>query len=152
VRILACLSIVILMAIFLSPSLSATPTISWSNTAVSKTLLQGTLDSSSINFVTTQDLQNVDVTVVPALAALLIASPSHFDRITKGSTYQVKLLFSIPATTLSGTYSGTIKLSSRTTPPRGFAVPLSVSITYNNQRPLSSLQISPCQVLTGLWV
>lgn len=132
IRLLAVISVA---SSFVAPS-SAIPTVSWSSSAVSITLLTGTLSSSHITFVSTQNLENIDVTIVPALKPYVSVFPSHYAQLVGGLSYEVRILFSIPATTLPGMYSGTIKLSSNTKPPGVFAVPLSVSITV--QQPTST--------------
>ena len=92
-----------------SPALAA-PTIQWSQAGVTSSVTQGSSKTVSVSFVSTEDLSNVSVSIVPALVPYVSASPSSFGSIRAGGPVTVNLTFSAPGSATVGTVDGTLHL------------------------------------------
>ncbi len=102
-----------------SASTSSTqPKITWSQNQIEVILAHTESASSDLTFSSSLDLQNVVIEAVPEIADLLSVQPNSFASISAGSSNAVHISFSIPSTTASGTYNGTIhaRLGSSTLP------------------------------------
>jgi hypothetical protein len=86
------------------------PVTTWRPSAISISLLSGTLRSVVVRFSTSQSLQNVDLAVVSGIAPYVSVVPSHLDQVTSGRTYTVQLVFSVAQNAQVGVYSGTLQL------------------------------------------
>src|SRR2546430_7745444 len=120
-----------------SPALAA-PTIQWSQagvtssvTRVTSSVTQGSSKTVSVSFVSTEDLSNVSVSIVPALAPYVSASPVSFGSIAAGSTVAVELTFSVPRNATVGTVDGTLHARHRGTRPYAPPRPRHISIRTN---------------------
>src|SRR5438128_1512733 len=110
-----------ILAVFLAVPTFGKPLVSWSSRTVTASLFRGALKMVTLSFVSNEDMQNVDVFIVPALQPFLVSSPSHFDHVISGRSYRVSLLFSVPLATPLGTYNGVLQLRSSTGPARTYA-------------------------------
>src|SRR5437879_2278963 len=115
-----------------SPALAA-PTIQWSRAGVTSSVTQGSSKTVSVSFVSTENLSNVSVSIVPALAPYVSASPVSFGSIAAGSTVAVELTFSVPRNATVGTVDGTLHV--RNSGNRTYARPLPVTISIVQNRP-----------------
>lgn len=66
--------------------------------------------------------------MVPKLQPFVRTNPSSFASITKGQTVNLSIIISAPATSLPGTFDGTIQVGSGSDPKITFAQPLPVSL------------------------
>src|SRR3989442_2467574 len=117
-----------------SPALAA-PTIQWSQAGVTSSVTQGSSKTVSVSFVSTEDLSNVSVSIVPALAPYVSASPVSFGSIAAGSTVTVKLTFSAPGNATVGTVDGTLHLRDSGQSKRTYARPLPVTVNITPNHP-----------------
>lgn len=102
---------VLAVAFFLyAPPSAATPSVSWSPSALSQVVTAGQSTTTTATFTATENAQNVTVRVVPEIAPYVTVSPSSFETITKGASYPVTVTFAAVADALTGLYDGTIHL------------------------------------------
>lgn len=108
--------------------------VSWSETSFSLQALRGTTRVVNVSFITSQDLNDVDLFVVPELQPFLSATPAHFNSIAKNATVNISITFSISESAVPGTYDGVLKL-------RGLSktFPLPLPITLVVQDPTSDV-------------
>src|SRR6266550_4546130 len=132
-----------------SPALAA-PTIQWSQAGVTSSVTQGGSKTVSVSFVSTEDLSNVSVSIVPALAPYVRASPVSFGSIAAGSTVTVKLKFSAPGNATVGTVDGTLHLRDSGQSKRTYARPLPVTVNITpNHPPVANAGPDQTGVLVG---
>src|SRR2546427_4904015 len=132
-----------------SPALAA-PTIQWSQAGVTSSVTQGSSKTVSVSFVSTEDLSNVSVSIVPALAPYVRASPVSFGSIAAGSTVTVKLKFSAPGNATGGTVDGTLHLRDSGQSKRTYARPLPVTVNITpNHPPVANAGPDQTGVLVG---
>jgi hypothetical protein len=116
-------------AILFTPSSApAAPSVSWSPASIRETILAGETKTVALSFTASENVKNVVVQVVPKLQPFVRTNPSSFTSITKGQTVNLSVVISAPATSLPGTFDGTIQLRSGSNPKITFAKPLPVTL------------------------
>src|SRR5207244_12861942 len=90
-----------------------------------------------VSFISSQPLQDVTLAVVQELKPYVTVVPSHFDQVTSGTRYQIRLVISISDGTPPGEMDGAIQLKSTPIPFKVFAVPLTISLVVSAPTPTS---------------
>ncbi len=104
-------ALTLLTATLYSPSLVASPLIQWNPSHLERLLFPGEQLHLTISFQSSQTLSNVRASVVPAFRGFVAVSPSFWPSITKGATYSVDLVVTIPSSQVTGvTYEGVVQL------------------------------------------
>jgi hypothetical protein len=103
--------------------------IHWSQPVVSASVLQSTLQTKIISFTATQDLGAVDVAVAPPQQRVIAADPVHFNQVSRGKSYQIKLLFTVPDDNDRRYFAGILLLRSSAPPARVLLLPLPIVLT-----------------------
>jgi hypothetical protein len=95
---------------FTPSSAPAAPTISWLPASLNESVSAGQTKTVPVSFVASENVKSVVVRVVPELQPFVRTNPSSFASITKGQTVNLSIIISSPATSLPGTFDGTIQL------------------------------------------
>jgi hypothetical protein len=141
-----------LAAILLTPSpVPAKPVIAWTPDSVTQTILAGESVTVPVSFTASENLDNVEVRVVPELEPYVQVAPSSFDSITAGQAMNLDTTISAPASALPGMFDGTIQLRSGDGPEKTYAKPLVVTVkvvwqVFKNDELGVSIDISPALV------
>ena len=120
-------ALALLPVVVVASSLAAPP-ITWFPASIVQEVPAGGPVSAQVSFVSSQDLSNVVVRVVPELAPYVRTNPTAFARIARGQRTALELMISVPFDTLPDLFDGAIQLRSGTGPPRVFARPLPVTL------------------------
>jgi hypothetical protein len=119
--------VVVLLSAVPAPS---APTIIWAPAAVTVTLTPGVSTTRVVSFTSAQNLTDVTVRVVPALAPLVQVTPAALRSIPKGQPTTLTLTIAAPVSALPGTVAGTIQLRMGRGPQgHTLAPPLPVTLT-----------------------
>lgn len=117
---------VILVLLATTQVANATPRISWSRDLLARFLVPGTSASEQMSFQSNVSLTNVDLVIVPAIAAYVQPNPAHFARVVSGRPYTITLSITVPSTMPTGSVlEGTVQLRSG---GNTISVPLSLFI------------------------
>jgi hypothetical protein len=111
------------------PPAEAAPTITWTPSQVAETVGQGTQETKTVSFISTQDLINVVVWIAPALQPYVSANPSSLSSISKGAAVNLTLTFSAPAGAPLKTFDGTLHLRNTGKSQKTYAKPLPITLT-----------------------
>jgi len=115
----------VLVTILLFPaSAPAVPTIAWTPATVTSEVAREYSKTVPVSFISSEDVTNVQVRVVPELQPFVQVRPAAFAVINKGQTASVTVIFSASKTAPFGTVKGTIQLRVGNT----LAKPLPVSL------------------------
>jgi hypothetical protein len=116
--------------LFAPSSAPAEPSISWSPTSVTETILASETKKVAASFTASENIGNASVRVVPELQPYVQVSPSSFSSVAKGQTVNLIITISSTATSLPGTFDGTIQLRNASGKnQKTFARPLPVTIS-----------------------
>jgi hypothetical protein len=115
----------VLVVLVSSHHAPASPTITWTPTAVTQTIPAGASTTVAVSFVASASANNVVVRVVPELQPLVSVTPAQFTGISKGQRVTLTLSIAAPPTAVPSNYQGTIQLRSGNV----LAQPLPVNIT-----------------------
>jgi len=127
-------TITIVAIILFLPSVGlATPKITWTPNKISETVSPLESKSVVVSFTTSENINNVDVNVVPELQPYLQIQPSTFSSIKAGSTNNLTLTISASANSPLGTFDGTIQLKSTGKPAKTYAKPLPVTLSVGQK-------------------
>ena len=147
------LSVFIIISSFLfdSKSPAKTPTISWNPTKINETLSPGELKSVNVSFVSSQDLNNVDVVIVPELQPYVEVSPDSFTHVNTGAQYSINLMINAPAAAVSeildGIIVGSLQIKNTTKNRRTYARPIPIILnfwkSFTNQEGEYSILVPP---------
>jgi hypothetical protein len=106
----------------------AAPPIAWTPSSINEVVGQGQTKTITASFVSSENLTNVVVRVVPELQPYVQVSPSSFSSIAKGQTVLLNITLSVSDNAPLGTATGTIQLRTGRGTPGTLARPLPVTI------------------------
>lgn len=118
-------SLILALFVAIRPELCAQSSISWSPNRLFVQLLRGTMNVAVVSFTASEDLGDIDVSVVPELQGYVTPAPSHYPVVSRNSPVMVHLTLSIGESIHAGLYEGTITIRSGR---RVIAKPLPVSL------------------------
>src|SRR5207249_8244945 len=125
----------------------AVPTVNWNPSSVTQTVATGQSKTIMVSFVSSENISNVAVRVVPALQPFVQVNPVTFASITKGQTNSLNLIISAAVDSRLGTFEGTIQLQSGSG-SKTYAKPLSVTITVEQGGASFSTPPDPEKIIT----
>lgn len=131
--VLATIVVGLVVVLFKASPAPAAPTIMWSPTSVTETILAGESKTVPLSFTSPETLNNVVVRVVPELEQFVQVSPAALGAVAKGETIILNFIVSAPASSLPGTFQGTLQLRNGSVAnARTFArpLPIIVNITW----------------------
>ncbi len=106
----------------------AAPTITWTPSKVSQTISPGASTVMTLSFMSSKNINDVVVRVVPELQPFIQTNPIVFESIPKGQLIQIDLIISAPDDSQLGAFDGTVQLRSVGKPKKNYAKPLPVII------------------------
>jgi len=130
---------------------TSSPKVSWSEEHIQISLSSGANLLKSVTLRSDQELQNLAIEAVPALAQLVSIQPAFLPLLSPQQPLLIKLAVQIPLNTSAGTYEGTIHIrSQKKTLPQVLKVSITVTeIGLPDENEYE--EISPAQVtLTGV--
>lgn len=99
------------LSVFTLSSNNKTP-ISWTPKKIQEEVFVGTIKVIDAQFVSKENLKNVELWITPKLKDCLIVTPNSFNTIEKNKIIQVKIIVSIPLDNSIKSCGGTIHLKS----------------------------------------
>ena len=91
---------------------AAPPIVHWDPSDIVQHVNAGETITTAAFFTASKNLSNVVVSVVPELAPYVHVTPSSYESIAKGETYEIGLTMLVPIDALMGAYDGTIQMRS----------------------------------------
>jgi hypothetical protein len=84
--------------------------ITWTPTSVSEVMLPGETKAISVQFVSSKNIRRASIEVASELEPFVSVEPSYLERIRKGQSHNLQVLFSVPDDATPLTLAGTIHL------------------------------------------
>jgi len=109
------------------------PIINWNPTNITDIISPGESKSVEVTFVSTKDLKNVEVFVVPKLQPYVQVSPSSFSHVRAGIVTPLTIMFSASSNAELGTFDGTIHTKSTEKNGSTYVKPLHVILNIWNR-------------------
>lgn len=116
----------------LADAVMAASPITWTPSSVAEKVTVGNNVKVIVSFVATENLDNVNLVVVPELQPMVSLSASSFARITKGQTIALTMTIS-GRSGLLGTFAGTVQLKDGGKPRQTYSMPLPVTVTVTSE-------------------
>jgi hypothetical protein len=127
------------------------PTITWSIGSIEVILSPGESTAKDITFTSSQNLRNVVVEPVPAIAPFIALTPSTFTAVPANTPQSVRVTFAIAQGATLGTYQGTIHLRIGTqTLPQTMKVTINVWHIVSDNDHHFSIHYPPAMIVTSL--
>lgn len=144
------ISVVLVMVLTLSLILSSVVysssnegnAVSWNPKVLEVTVYPGSMQSFTIDFVSSRELGDVSLNIVPEISGMLSIDFASLDSVAPEQVYEITATFDIPLSTAIGTYDGTVHLKEGTqTVPQTLKVVINVVAASSTIVP--SIAVSP---------
>lgn len=116
------------VGIAVSP-LRARPTITWTPRSLTETVIAGETVTVPVSFISSENLTDLKVRVVPELADVVSVTPTHLDVVRAGEEAVLTVIFAPSVTALPKSHNGTIQLREIEVPSHIYSKPLPVNLT-----------------------
>jgi hypothetical protein len=113
---------------FFSLDATAAPSVRWTPTSVSETLLPGESRTVALTMTAREAVPSATIRVVPELASYVSVSPASIGPLAKGETTSLSLSITAPIDAIPHTATGTVQLRHANEPNRTIAQPIPVSV------------------------
>jgi hypothetical protein len=132
--------LVFLIVFFSYPfSTEAKNLISWMPERIELTIGIGESKDLTVNFMSTQRIENIDLWVCPELQPFISVTPNHYEVVEANTPYKIKMNLSIPQNIETRIYEGTIHIRNKSkTYPQTLNIKLDVVIFQQKIKELLS--------------
>jgi len=85
--------------------------VSWSPEVLDITVFPGTIQSFVVEFISSRELEDVSLLVVPEISDMLSINATGLDSVISGHVYELTATLDVPSSTAVRTYDGTVHLN-----------------------------------------
>jgi len=110
------------------PAAEAEPVITWAFPSISQEVGRGESKAVVVSFTASEDLDNIDVRVVPELQQFVQVKPTMFATVVANQSYSVDVVFFASTTSPIGAVDGTVQLRRDKTLARPLPITLLVTV------------------------
>jgi hypothetical protein len=128
-------ALIVTGVIFGTPSTApAAPTITWTPSSVTETIVAGESRRLSISFTTSENISSAVARVVPEIQPFVYVTPQSVGPVSKGQAFNLEVTLSAPLVETSATLQGTIHvIHAAGKNSKTFAKPLPVTLTVRSR-------------------